>query len=78
MVTLPEQKLSELSSAHILRPKCRSRHKATMVIAVRAHCNPLMVQFAKQEINHKTDNQYYYFQSDILFYCFIVAVDHNQ
>ena len=25
----------------ILCPKCRSRHKATMVIAVRTHCNPL-------------------------------------
>ena len=27
--------------AHIPRPKCGSCHRATMVIAVRAHCNPL-------------------------------------
>ena len=37
----PSMLVNWLNLEHIPRPKCRSCHRATMVIAVRAHCNPL-------------------------------------
>ena len=56
-----------------LRPKCGSCHRATMVIAVRAHCNPL---------DNNTNWFFLFFfcnqttiKSDIMSHCYTVCIE---